>query len=100
MRRLESHEDLLIPDDYGKVQKNVLPFVNLTETSTGVSIQPPPSCEKLKEHKCVKGQVGKCESYVEEKKEKKKTISKTLANGSISCQKFCEWRNGCVDRIA
>ena len=71
MNRLESREDLLIPDDYEKVRRDILPFINTPKTSTEVSIQPPPSCEKLKEHKCIKGQVGKCDSYDKEKDRQK-----------------------------
>ena len=71
MKRLESRENRLIPDDYGEPQKNVLPLISSLTTSTDIQIQPPPSCEKLERHKCVKGRAGKCDSYTEEKEKEK-----------------------------
>jgi len=64
---------MLIPDDYERVKKKILPLVNSIKSSAEVQIQPPPSCEKLKEHRCVKGQVGKCDGYDKEEDEQKES---------------------------
>jgi hypothetical protein len=79
MKQFESRERLFIADGYEKVRKTVLPLKNPPENLTRVQIQPPPSCEMIKEHKFIKSPARGCDGYVKEKEEKKESYFEDAA---------------------